>query len=166
MLGELPGQKKTHGSLDFPTGDRVLLVIVGQARGFGCHALEDVVDEGVHDAHGFAGNSRLGVNLLQDFVYVDGVALLSGLSLLLALPSRRLGFRDGFLLALFGCNFSRHCFLSLSFEKTGATSTRIGFISDQADHLRRIASRTANQITVLHQRARNCVVAFDWSEQT
>ena len=37
-------------------------------------ALEQVVDEGVHDAHG--GDTGVGVHLLEDLVDVDGIRVL------------------------------------------------------------------------------------------
>ena len=56
---------------------------MGKAGGFGGDALENVVDERVHDAHGFAGDTSVRVNLLQHFVDVDRVALLSRIHRLL-----------------------------------------------------------------------------------
>ncbi|KAF4527836.1 hypothetical protein B566_EDAN014637 [Ephemera danica] len=56
---------------------------VGQTAGFGGDTLEDVVDESVHDAHGLAGDSGVGVDLLQHLVDVDSVALLPALPLAL-----------------------------------------------------------------------------------
>ena len=44
-----------------------------QAGSFLCYAFEGVVDERVHDAHGFAGNANIGVNLFQDVIDVDTV---------------------------------------------------------------------------------------------
>ena len=95
-----------HSSLDFPAGDGVFLVIVSQTGGFGGDALKDVVHEGVHDAHGLAGDASVGVNLLQHLVDVDGVALLARLSPLLGLA--RLGLYRGFLLSLLASYFSGH----------------------------------------------------------
>ena len=114
VLGELSRQKETDSGLDFPAGDGVLLVVVGQAGSLVRHALKDVVDEGVHDAHGLAGDSSLGVDLLQDLVDVDRVALLAGLSLLLGLSTASgLGLCGGFLFALLGSNFSSRHFVEL-----------------------------------------------------
>ena len=75
MLGQLTGQEKTDGSLNFPGSDGRAAVVVGETRGLGGNALKDVVDKAVHDGHGFGGNSSVGVNLLQHLVDVDGVAL-------------------------------------------------------------------------------------------
>ena len=83
VLGQLSGEDEADGGLDFARGDGALLVVVGETAGLGGDALEDVVDEGVHDGHGLGGDSGVGVDLLQDTVDVDGVALLPSLSLLL-----------------------------------------------------------------------------------
>ena len=75
VLAELSRQVEADGRLDLAAGDGVLLVVVSQARGLGGDALEDVIHEGVHDAHGLAGDASVRVHLLQDLVDVDGVAL-------------------------------------------------------------------------------------------
>ena len=68
-----------------------LLVVSGQLGGFCRDLFEDVVDEGVHDAHRLGGDAGVRVHLLQDLVDVD----LVGLDLLLG---GRLGATfDGFL---------------------------------------------------------------------
>ena len=108
VFAQLAGQVEADGCLDLTAGDGVLLVVVGQAGRFGGDALEDVVHEGVHDAHGLAGDASVGVDLLQDLVDVDGVALLAGLPLLLV-PSGLGGLGGGgFLLALLCGYFARH----------------------------------------------------------
>ena len=101
---------ETHSGLDLAAGDGVFLVVVSQARGLRGDALEDVVDEGVHDAHGLAGDASVRVHLLQHLVDVDRVALLA--RLLLLLVSGGLGFGGGFLLALLGCDLARHVAMS------------------------------------------------------
>ena len=89
MLGQFTRQMQPHSSLNFPAGDSVFLVVVSQTRGFGGNALKYVVHEGVHDAHGLARDTGVGMNLLQDLVDVDGVALLTRLSPLLGISSSR-----------------------------------------------------------------------------
>ena len=85
----------------------MLLVVVRQTGRLGGDTLEDVVHERVHDAHGLAGDTGVGVDLLQDLVYVDGIALLTGLSLLLF--SRGLSLNSGgLLLAFLGSNLAGH----------------------------------------------------------
>ena len=85
MLGEFTGEEEPDGSLDFPGGDGGPLVVVGQTGGLGGDALEDVVDEGVHDGHGLGADASVGVDLLEDLVDVDGVRFLPPLALLLAI---------------------------------------------------------------------------------
>jgi len=50
--------------------------VVGKLGGFIGDPLENVVDEGVHDAHGLAGDASVWVDLLQDLVDVDRIGLL------------------------------------------------------------------------------------------
>jgi len=54
-----------------------------QSRRLGGNSLEHIVNETVHDTHGFAGNSGVGMYLFQHLVDVDSIALLPLLSLLL-----------------------------------------------------------------------------------
>ena len=76
VLGELTWQEEPDSGLDFPGGDGGPLVVVGKTAGLSGDALEQVVDEGVHDAHGLGGDSGIGVHLLEDLVDVDGIRLL------------------------------------------------------------------------------------------
>jgi len=73
MLGKLTWQEEPDSSLDFPGGDGGPLVVVGESAGLSGNALKEVIDKGVHDAHGLGGDTGVGVNLLQDLVDVDGV---------------------------------------------------------------------------------------------
>ena len=75
VLGQLTGQEETDGSLDLSAGDGGATVVVGQTGGLGSDALEDVVDKAVHDGHSLAGDTSVGVHLLQHLVDVDGVRL-------------------------------------------------------------------------------------------
>ena len=83
MLGQLSGEEEPDSSLDLPGGDGGPLVVVGQAGSLSSNPLEDVVDKGVHDAHGLGGDASVGVDLLQDLVDVDGIGLLPPLLSLL-----------------------------------------------------------------------------------
>ena len=91
VLGQLSGQQQTDGRLDLAARDRRPAVVVRQTRRLGGDALEDVVDERVHDAHRLGADARVGVHLLQDLVDVDGVAFTSSPLLLLVAGAR--GFR-------------------------------------------------------------------------
>ena len=92
VLGQLSGKEEPDSGLDLPGGDGGPLVVVGQAGSLSSDPLEDVIDEGVHDAHGLGGDTSVGVDLLQNLVDVDGIRLLP---LLFALLLVSLG--DGFL---------------------------------------------------------------------
>ena len=92
VLGQLTGQEEPDSSLDLPGGDGGPLVVVGELAGLSGDALEQVVDERVHDAHGLGGDTGVGVHLLQDLVDVDGIGLLPlALPLLLVALGDRLG---------------------------------------------------------------------------
>jgi len=107
VLGQLSGEQQADGGLDLPGGDGGALVVVSQTGGLPGDALKDVAHEAVHDAHGLGGDAGVGVHLLHHFVHVDGVALLPGLSPLLAGLGG--GLCDRFLGALFG-RFHAGCF--------------------------------------------------------
>lgn len=76
MLRQLAGEQEPHGGLHLPGRDRGPLVVVGQTGRLGGDALEDVVHERVHDRHRLTGDTGVGMDLLEHFVDVDGVALL------------------------------------------------------------------------------------------
>ena len=82
MLGQFTRQDQSHGRLDFSARHGRLLVVSRQFRGFSRDLFEDVVDEGVHDAHRLGGDAGVRMDLLQDLVDVDLVGfdlLLGGL---------------------------------------------------------------------------------------
>ena len=54
VLGQFTGQEETHSGLDLSAGDGGSLVVVCEPGSLSCDPLEDVVDEAVHDGHGFA----------------------------------------------------------------------------------------------------------------
>ena len=91
MLGQLSGEEGPDGGLDLPGGDGGPLVVVGKAGSFGSDTFEDVVDEGVHDAHSLGGYTSVGVDLFQDLVDVDGIRFLAPAVLLLAILGDSLG---------------------------------------------------------------------------
>ena len=107
VLGQLAGKQQAHGRLDLATRDRRAAVVVRQTRRLGGDALEDVVDELVHDRHGLAADARIGVDLLEHLVDVDGVAFPS--PPLALLVSRADGLRlAGGLLRSLACWLRRH----------------------------------------------------------
>ena len=52
MLGHLTRQTQSDSSLNLPGGDGAPLVVVGKPAGLGSNPLEQIIHEGVHDAHG------------------------------------------------------------------------------------------------------------------
>ena len=82
VLGQFTRQDQSNGRLDFSGRHGRLLVVSSQLGGFSRDLFEDVVDEGVHDAHRLGGDAGVRVHLLQDLVDVDLVGfdlLLGGL---------------------------------------------------------------------------------------
>jgi hypothetical protein len=76
VFGKLTREQQTHSGLDLPASDGGTLVVVSETASFSGDALEDVVYEAVHDAHGLAGNTGVGVDLLEYLVDVDSITLL------------------------------------------------------------------------------------------
>ena len=97
VLGQLSGQEEPDSGLDLPGGDGGPLVVVGQTGGLGSDPLEDIVDEGVHDAHGLGGDTSVGVDLFQHLIDVDGIGLLALMTAFLSVLGDSLGGLSGFL---------------------------------------------------------------------
>ena len=57
-----------------------------QVRCLASDALENVVEEGVHDSHSLGRDAGVWMDLLQHLVHVHGVALLAAALALLAVP--------------------------------------------------------------------------------
>lgn len=113
VLGQLSGQEQSNSGLNLATGDGGSFVVVSQTRCFGGNALEDVVDEAVHDRHGLAGNTSIGMDLLQHFVNVDAVRLLPAAALLLVASASGFRLRRG-LLGSLATDLGRHGVLRMS----------------------------------------------------
>ena len=83
VLGKLSGEEEPDSGLDLPGGDGGPLVVVGKTAGLSSDALKEIIDKGVHDAHGLGGDTGIGVHLLENLVDVDGIRFLPLLVLLL-----------------------------------------------------------------------------------
>ena len=94
MLGKLTRKKQTNCSLDLPRRQGRLLRVSRELRGLESEALEDVVDEGVHNGHASLADAGLGMDLLQYLVDVRRVGLNA---LLVRLGASLLGGLGGFL---------------------------------------------------------------------
>ena len=70
---------------------------MGELAGFSSISLEEVINEGVHDAHGLRGDTGIGVDLFQDLVDIDGIGLLALMAFLLSVLGDSLGGLSGFL---------------------------------------------------------------------
>lgn len=81
MLGEFSRKHQTNSGLDLAGRKGGLLVVGGKLSSLSGDALEDIVDEGVHDRHALLGDTGIGVDLLQHLVNVRGVSLGSLLGL-------------------------------------------------------------------------------------
>ena len=92
MLSQFTRQQQTYTSLDLARGDGGTLVVVSQLGGLGGNTLKDVVHKGVHDGHGFGGDTSVRMDLLQNLVDIDGEGFTTLLLLLLLVGST-----DGFL---------------------------------------------------------------------
>ena len=71
VLGEFSWKEESHCSLDLSWWESVLLVVSDKLWGLKSNLLEDVINEWVHDAHWFLGDSSFWVYLLEDSVDVD-----------------------------------------------------------------------------------------------
>ena len=97
VLGQFTGEHESDSSLDFTAAESGLLAVGRELSGLGSDALEDIVDEGVHDGHTLLGNTGVGVDLFENLVDVRRVrfrallALSLGAGGLLGCLSRLLG---------------------------------------------------------------------------
>ena len=70
VLGQFSGEHQSHSGLNLTRRHGSFLVDGGQLSGFRSNALEDVVDERVHNRHALLADSGVRVDLLQHFVDV------------------------------------------------------------------------------------------------
>ena len=129
VLGQFTGQQQTNGGLDLSARDGGATVVVSQTGSFGGDAFEDVVDKAVHDGHGLARDTGVGVDLFQHFVDVDAVRLPPPALLLLVTSTG--GFRLGNgLLGTFRAHLGRHfvrCVTGKDPSENGVPSERACF---------------------------------------
>ena len=77
VLGELTREQQADSGLNLSGRESGLLVVADQTAGFTSQALEQIVDERVHDGHGAARDTGIGVDLLQHLVgLVDFIPIL------------------------------------------------------------------------------------------
>ena len=73
VLGELPRKHEADGGLDLPRREGGLLGVDSKLAGLARKAVEDVVDERVHDRHALLGDASVRVDLLEHLVDVRAV---------------------------------------------------------------------------------------------
>jgi hypothetical protein len=79
VFGQFSGKEEFHGSLNFSERKGSLLIVSNQLRRLNSDSIENVIDERIHDAHGFLRDSSLRVHLLQHLIDVNGESLYSPL---------------------------------------------------------------------------------------
>ena len=77
MFSQFSGEEEPDSGLDFPGGDGGPLVVVSQTGSLSSDSLKEIIDKGVHDAHGLGGDTSVRVDLFQDFIDVDSIGLLT-----------------------------------------------------------------------------------------
>ena len=141
VLGQLTGEEQTDCGLDLPGGDGAATVVVGQTASLGGDVLEDVVHERVHDRHGLAGDTGVGVHLLQHFVDVDGVRLPPPPLLLLVSGALGLCLRGG-LFGSLGCWLGWHDVYAVDSRRSVIFGNRLHVI-----YTRRVRTLKQEQMT-------------------
>ena len=66
VFGQLAGEHEADRSLDLSRGEGLLLAVAAELGRLESDALEDVIDEGVHDRHALLGDTRVGVDLCAE----------------------------------------------------------------------------------------------------
>ena len=80
MSGQFSGKDELDSRLDLAGRKSSSLVESDELGSFSGDSVEGVVNEGVHDVHGLLGDTNVGVDLLENFVDVDGEGLNSSSS--------------------------------------------------------------------------------------
>lgn len=77
VLGQLTGEDKADGSLDFLARDGGALVVSGQLAAFMSNTLEKIINKAVHDSHGLLANVDSGVAQVQNLEDVAAVGFVA-----------------------------------------------------------------------------------------
>jgi hypothetical protein len=100
VLGEFTGEHESNSSLDLSAAESRLLVVSGKLSSLTRNALEDIVDERVHDGHALLRDTSVGVHLLEHLVNVRRIRLSA---LLVSLSAGGLFHSRGLCRLLGGC---------------------------------------------------------------
>ena len=115
VFSQLAGKQQAYRRLDLSGSNGRALVVMRQARRFAGNALEDVVDERIHDAHSLGRDAGVRVYLFQHLIHVNRIALLAAALAFLAILL--LHFRDS-LFRTFFWSRSRFCWIRHFCRKT------------------------------------------------
>jgi hypothetical protein len=75
VSSKFSGEDEFDSGLNLSGRQSSSLVESDQLGSLSGDSVEGVVDEGVHDVHGFLGDTDVGVDLLEDFIDIDGEGL-------------------------------------------------------------------------------------------
>lgn len=73
VFAQFSRQNQLDSALNFSAAQSVFLVISDQLACFNSDSVETIIDEGIHDSHGFLGYSGLRVHLFQHLVDVHSI---------------------------------------------------------------------------------------------
>jgi len=79
---QLTGEDQDNGSLDLASAERLLLGVPDKTHGLSADAVEDIVDERVHDVHRLLRDTGFGMHLTKHLVDVQGEGLGAALTTL------------------------------------------------------------------------------------
>ena len=79
MFGKFTGKEKSDSGLNFSRWNRSFFIVSSKSVSLRGNTLENIPNEGIHDFHGFGGNSSVGMHLFQNLVDVDFEGLITGL---------------------------------------------------------------------------------------
>ena len=80
VSGKFSGEDELDGRLDLSGRKSSSLVESDELGSLSGDSVKSVMNEGIHDVHGFLGDTNVGVHLLEDLVDVDGEGLNSSSS--------------------------------------------------------------------------------------
>lgn len=81
MFGKLTRKDETNGSLNFARCDGLAFVGAGEVSGFNGDSFKNVIHEGIHNVHGFLGDSDVVVNLLEYLVDEGSIRIVISLAM-------------------------------------------------------------------------------------
>ena len=75
VSSEFSGEDELDSRLNFSGRESSSFVESNEFWSFSGNSVESIMNEWVHDVHGFFGNTNVGVDLLKNFIDIDGEGL-------------------------------------------------------------------------------------------